>query len=69
MQFIQEQLSQDEVLDRKPYDERLKLELDVIIQMERKRVTEIRFLPEVSESPEGAGSATSSSAGLERLSC
>jgi len=38
--------------------------VDVIIQMERKRVTEIRFLPEASE---GSGSATSSS--RERLPC
>jgi len=40
--------------------------VDVIIQMERKRVTEIRFLPEASE---GAASATWSAPSPERLSC
>ena len=43
--------------------------VDVIIQMERKRVTEIRFLPEASEGAEGACSATSTASRLERLSC
>jgi type IV secretion system protein VirB11 len=43
--------------------------VDVIIQMERKRVTEIRFLPEASKSLEVPCSATSAPAGLERLSC
>lgn len=33
LQFIQEQLLEGETLDRQPYDQRLKLELDVIIQM------------------------------------
>jgi DNA polymerase-3 subunit alpha len=33
LQFIQEQLPEGETLDRQPYDERLKLELDVITQM------------------------------------
>ncbi len=33
LKFLQEQLPQGEVLDRAPYDERLKTELDVIIQM------------------------------------
>ena len=33
LQFLQEQLPEGEVLDRAPYDERLRIELDVIIQM------------------------------------
>ena len=33
LEFLQEQLPQGEVLDRTPYDERLRIELDVIIQM------------------------------------
>jgi DNA polymerase III subunit alpha len=33
LQFLQEQLPEGEVLDRKPYDERLQIELDVITQM------------------------------------
>lgn len=33
LKFLQEQLPEGEVLDRAPYDERLNLELDVIIQM------------------------------------
>jgi DNA polymerase-3 subunit alpha len=33
LKFIQEQLPEGKVLDRAPYDERLKIELDVIIQM------------------------------------
>lgn len=33
LKFLQEQMPEGETLDRKPYDERLQIELDVIIQM------------------------------------